>query len=332
MRCRMPSAGWLVVGLVAAVSAAGSTLEVRMHGFDLDGKHRVIVEERDGDASIWVEKRERADGGPILWKDQEGEEIPARFIERECLMRMRSEVIIPAAPNYFKNAGAKYRITLEGVALEPLYGKIVDVDAQEARFLVFTEIQALAARTDGIYREVLYYGSILAMRALNEARRFPAPLPITVRRSKVGRVRIQGGTLERRGRLLGRETDLDEYTLTDQFLSMGAEMTGLRPGGPSLRMRETKRAEQRAAEAPAPRTPWPEVLAQIQEAYAEPRESGDVTHPRIEGFVAFDVNSDWDGGGDGLSSASRDLTPDFRAFVTDEEVMDRVIEQYEAKR
>ena len=79
-----------------------------------------------------------------------------------------------AKPNGLNNPGARYRITVESVDFEPTYTNTIEVDAKQARPVLFGEFRKLQAVTEGIYRDVLYYGGGLAATVLSDADRFPA--------------------------------------------------------------------------------------------------------------------------------------------------------------
>lgn len=172
---------------------------IRNHGDYLDGKHRFIVDEEDGFTTIRMVKKERAPGGPHLYFDPKtGEDDSVvRFEAQKELLRIRSEVLLPAEPNYVKNPGKRYRITIEGIGVAPDYAKIFEVDAYDALDAIYAEVSKMMADTEGIERDTMFFGLMVALQWLNEDQRLPARIPLTVLRSVAGRQRIQGSTLER---------------------------------------------------------------------------------------------------------------------------------------
>ena len=174
------------------------------HGMYLDDKHRVKLEEDDGWIVLKLQKRERPAGGPLAFADPETMEgeYAIRFDQEYELMRIGAAVIAPAPPNYIRNPGRRYRLIFEGLAVAPMYKSNFEVDAANALDAVATEFQKMASMTTGIEVPAVEFGGLLAMRALNESGRLPARIPLTVLRSKVGQVRIQGQYFERGGKLL----------------------------------------------------------------------------------------------------------------------------------
>lgn len=172
---------------------------VRHHGDFLDEKHMFIVEEEDGIITFKLRKNERAPGGPHLYFDPDTgkEESVIRFEAEEDLARVRSEVLVVAPPNYVKNPGQRYRITVEGIGLSPDYARVFEVDAYDAIDAVYAEISKMLSGAYGIQREALFYGLQVGLQWLNEDQRFPARIPLTVLRSASGQQRIQGPYLGR---------------------------------------------------------------------------------------------------------------------------------------
>lgn len=172
---------------------------VRNHGDFLDEKHMFIVEEEDGIVTFKLRKNERAPGGPHLFYDPDTgeEESVIRFQAEENLARVRSEVLVVAPPNYVKNPGQRYRITVEGLGIAPDYARVFEVDAYDAIDAVYAEIARMLSDTYGIQREALFYGLQVGLQWLNEDQRFPAAVPLPVLRSEAGQRRIQGQYLER---------------------------------------------------------------------------------------------------------------------------------------
>jgi hypothetical protein len=190
----------------------------KTHGMYLDSQHRLHILEDQGEATIYLLKKNRAPGGPTFFIDEStGEpEFIVRFEERDALARIRAEVLFPAVPNYLKNPGQFYRITVEGLQVAPDYYNIIEVDAANALDAFQTEIHKLMAATFGAEKEALYYGGILAMQALNQSNYLPASVPLTVLRSNVGEIRIQGGGMTR-----VRQPRLDRFTEVAEGQSFG---------------------------------------------------------------------------------------------------------------
>lgn len=174
------------------------------HGLYLDDKHRVKLVEDDGWIVMKLQKRERPAGGPLEFADPETREgeYAIRFDQEYDLLRIGAQVLAPAPPNYIRNPGRRYRIIIEGLAVAPMYKTNFEVDAANALDAVATEFHKMAATTHGIEVAAVEFGGLLAMRALNESGFLPARIPLTVLRSKVGQVRIQGQYFERGGKLL----------------------------------------------------------------------------------------------------------------------------------
>lgn len=180
-----------------------STL-VKGHGLFLDDKHRVKLYEDNGWMVMSLQTKQRAPGGPNLSLGTENVDNMAtiRYEQEYDLMRIGAEVMAPAPPNYVKNPGRRYRIYIEGLAVAPLYKNIFEVDAANALDAVATEFHKLSARGKDLEIPAIEFGGLLAMRALNESGFLPARIPLTVLRSKVGQIRIQGQYFERGGKLL----------------------------------------------------------------------------------------------------------------------------------
>lgn len=171
----------------------------RPHGLILDEKNRLMVVEDHGEATIFLLKKERAPGGPTYYVDESTGEgrFVVRFETRDGLFRIRSEVLFPAMPNYVRNPGQRYRITIEGLRIAPLYKRVFEVDAANALDEIEREVGVFAAFAHGPEQEAVFVGGLLAKVVLNESGYLPARIPLTVLRSRVGRFRIQGGGLGR---------------------------------------------------------------------------------------------------------------------------------------
>jgi len=169
------------------------------HGFRMDDKHFLFVDQKDNWAIIKIIKDQRAPGGPELHFDPEtGEdESIIRFDDEQLLFQVRSEVILPAPPNYLRNPGRRYRITLKGLGIAPEYHRIIEVDAAYALDAVYSEMAKIYSRVDGIYREALFWGVLIAMREFNFKDHMRAEIPLTVLNSKGGQFRIHGPWMER---------------------------------------------------------------------------------------------------------------------------------------
>ena len=167
---------------------------IRNHGLYLDEKNKLKIEESDGWTTVILQRKARAAGGPQeIFSEESGEVEPViRFGMEERLVRMRSEVLVPAEPNYIRNPGQRYRISIEGIEVAPHYARVFEVDAADALDAVTNEFRQLQSYTDGPKKLAMYYGGLLSMRALNESGRIPAVIPITVLRSQGGEFRIQG--------------------------------------------------------------------------------------------------------------------------------------------
>lgn len=173
----------------------------RRHGDYLGEKHLFLVDEEDGTITIKLIKKERAPGGPFLSYDPKTgrDDSLVRFQAEEELLRLRAEVIAPAPPNYVKNPGQRYRITIEGLALSPDFTKIFEVDALDALDVIYTEIVPVMADTYGLQRDAVFYGLMVGMQWLNQSGKLPARIPLTVLRSKAGQTRIVGPGLDTPG-------------------------------------------------------------------------------------------------------------------------------------
>ena len=189
----------LLLGQAAWAERRRLDEELRVHGFVLDGKNRLHIQQNDGVATIYLLSQDRGAGGPEIRFDPESgeEESIIRQGVLKPLARVKAEVSIPAPPNYIQNPGDRYRVTVEGIEIAPEYSRIFEVSASDALIAIGDEFVQLYSRAEGVERDALYYGMILATRALAKAGHLPAELPTTLLRSKVGRFRIQGPTMRR---------------------------------------------------------------------------------------------------------------------------------------
>jgi len=189
--------------LVAGIAGAG---EVRQYGDYFRDKYILHAREYDGLAKIVLMDRSREVGGPVVSKQTSGriieetedgeevDEVIRKWEERE-LASIRSEIILPAEPNYIKNPGWEYKIIIDGLTTDPSFKRVFHAPAGEVLDLIEYHFSELIDRASGFEREALYYGMLLAMRALNESQRLPARIPLTVLNSAVGRFRFQGPRL-----------------------------------------------------------------------------------------------------------------------------------------
>lgn len=149
--------------------------------------------------SEWLEEEE--DWGPpeprYRYDGDEPDAGNVRYGNDVPLVRVHSEVLASAPPNYVKNPGLRYRISVEGLAVGRDYQRMFEVDAHDAVEAMQSEIMRIANNTFGITRDALFYGSILTVRALNESAKLPADIPDTILRSEVGQIRILGQGLQR---------------------------------------------------------------------------------------------------------------------------------------
>ncbi|MBI1318633.1 MAG: hypothetical protein GC168_06760 [Candidatus Hydrogenedens sp.] len=213
-----------LLGTVLLLSAQGRAGEVRQYGDYFRDKYIVHATEEDGTVTIRMTTLDRATGGPDASKKAGGrratseDETIIRYYKEEYLASIRSEILLPAPPNYVKNPGRMYRITVQGLELDPYFNVAYDVNAADVLDSIEYQFKKMVSRHEGIYRDALYYGMLLGMRALNEAQRLPARLPLTVEKSKVGEVRLSGPFLEGREiPKLQRFTSVEEGASYKQF-------------------------------------------------------------------------------------------------------------------
>lgn len=184
--------------------------DVRKYGDYFRDQFLLHATENDGWVDIELTKIDRATGGPVVdthspmaeemmekaWvTGTEGTpEEPRGLIrsyQKRVLCRVRSEVVVPAPPNFLKNPGRQYRISFQGGEIAPDYSHVFNVNASDALNEVENEFFELYRRAEGMDREAVFYGMILAMRCLNEAQRLPARVPVSLLNSEIGRYTIQ---------------------------------------------------------------------------------------------------------------------------------------------
>ncbi len=213
-----------------ALGPASASDPIRTYGAYLDVNHLVQVAQEGEEATILLLSRERITGGPhtspdlapeiiarakndpdALKRQQEKEEPVIRQAYASPLARIRSEVLLVAPPNYVKNPGQRYRVSVEGLEAAPDFETVFEVDAADALAAVRTEMTRIYAETEGYVKDALFFGTMLALRALNEAGHLPADIPLTVLRSEAGQFRIQGQAYSRgeQGRMT-RFEDVEE--------------------------------------------------------------------------------------------------------------------------
>jgi hypothetical protein len=184
--------------------------DVRKYGDYFRDQYLLHATENDGWVDIELTKIDRATGGPVVdthdpaleeilakvWTEgTEGKEEEPRGLirsyKKRVLCRIRSDVVVPAPPNFLKNPGRQYRISFQGGEIAPDYSHVFNVNASDALNEVEAEFWELYRRAEGMDREAVYYGMILAMRCLNEAQRLPARVAVSLLNSEIGRYTIQ---------------------------------------------------------------------------------------------------------------------------------------------
>jgi hypothetical protein len=223
-RGAIPAFGLCVVLLY---SSTGFSAGPRYHGMRLDDQHRLEVQQQSGVLTIAVLTRARVPEGKNVVPD--GEEI-WRLSDREVLARVRSEVLIPAGPNYVNNRGQRYRITVQGAGVEPQYVSVKEVDAADARAYLYTEISKLRDRTFGVRRNALSYATAVALAVLNKAGYLPADIPLSVMKSKALGARMDRQTLEHRTIEPKVGPKMDQNSQQDGAGVSGAPRRGDQPG------------------------------------------------------------------------------------------------------
>ena len=202
-RCLAVAAG--VVCLLAAGGAGGQEA-VRHHGFRLDERHLLLLEQRHREIEIGIATRSRNIGDTARTRTRdESSETAGRFETVEYLAKITAEVLKPSAPNYMSNPGERYRITIEGLSVDPDYVVRVEADAIVARATVLSALNELGARAAGIQREALHHAGPYALQVLNETDLMPAPIPTSIQESQAGRIRFDNPALQRESLEAGRK-------------------------------------------------------------------------------------------------------------------------------
>jgi hypothetical protein len=188
----------LLVVLLAVFVLPATADMPKVHGFQMDDYGIRVVEEA-GVATLQLTYKSRLTSGYVAFQDPDTLELTdaARLQGEENLARFRVEVLEPASPNYVKNPGKNYRITVEGIEVAPDYKRIFEVDAYDALDAIQVEMRKIYDTTFGIRRAALIFGTEIAIAVLNESQYLPARIPLTVLRSNAGLFRIQGQTLSR---------------------------------------------------------------------------------------------------------------------------------------
>ena len=212
-RGRCPAAGrgaWAffvaaVVSLLAIQLAASEEL-VRYHGFRLDEKHLLLLEQRYREITIGITIRSRNIGNTerTRTRDETSDTIE-RFGTVDYLARITAQVLKPSAPNYLSNPGERYRIVIEGLSVDPDFSATIEADAIVARAAVLSELDRLGSRAGGIRREALHHAGSYALQILNETGLMPAPIPVSIQQSAAGRIRFDNPALQRESLEAGRK-------------------------------------------------------------------------------------------------------------------------------
>jgi len=189
----------VVLGALGWSAGAARAEEIHYHGFEMNSQTKLIFEQENGVVRITLVSRARpTTTEPDPTPKSSEEALLGRGTQRRVLAQARAEVLRPSAPNYLRNPGQRYRITVEGVEVCPDYAVKLDVDAAQARKTMEGEIRKLRDRASGIEREALAYATTMVPDILNQADRMPATLSETVLRSQVGRIRVTDKTFQRR--------------------------------------------------------------------------------------------------------------------------------------
>ncbi|MEA3366184.1 MAG: hypothetical protein U9Q79_11150, partial [Candidatus Hydrogenedentes bacterium] len=135
----------------------------------------------------------------------------------------------PSSPNYLRNPGERYRIVIEGLSVAPDYSTRLDRDAIVARTAVLAEFEKLASRAYGIRREALHYAGPYVLQIFNETNLMPAPIPMSIKESQVGKIRFGNPALQRESLEAGRKLyagEKPERTTLSPLASNDAEGDG----------------------------------------------------------------------------------------------------------
>ncbi|HOF40698.1 MAG TPA: hypothetical protein PLD73_11535 [Candidatus Hydrogenedentes bacterium] len=195
-------------GVLCALAAgsAGGQETLRHHGFRLDERHLLLLEQRHREIEVGIATRSRNIGDTSRTRTRDdSSEAAGRFETVDYLVKITAEVLKPSAPNYLSNPGERYRLTVEGLSLDPDYVMQAEVDAIVARETVLSALGELSARASGIQREALHYAGPYVLQVLNETGLMPAPIPESIQESQAGRIRFDNPALQRESLEAGRK-------------------------------------------------------------------------------------------------------------------------------
>jgi len=203
--------------------------QTRYHGFPLNATHDLMVEEISGCATITLRVKERAPGGPAeYYNPKTGEsESTIRVRAFHDLAKICVEVIKPGAPNYVRNPGERYLITIQGIEAAPEYSHVFETDAASVLDAIYADIEKIIQAKDDVQRDGLYWGALMAMKVLNEAGYLPAQLSLTTKKSKVGQFRIQGPGLSR-----GKQPRVQRFAAAEAGGEYAHSLTGTLTSSP----------------------------------------------------------------------------------------------------
>lgn len=180
-------------------SAAFAQAQERYHGVALDENHRLIIEQLDNLCRVGIIERGRFSGSDLTDTVEPKPGQTARVTpEPAYLLEIRSEVVVPSAPNYLQNPGERYRISIQTVDLTPPYENAFEVWAEPARDAVLYEFYKLSVEHSGIERKALEAAGPLVLEIFKEAQVLPAEIYASVLRSRSGLFRITPETRQRR--------------------------------------------------------------------------------------------------------------------------------------
>ncbi len=207
---RTPRGRWVAAafGVLCALAAgsAGGQETLRHHGFRLDERHLLLLEQRHREIEVGIATRSRNIGDTSRTRTRDdSSEAAGRFETVDYLVKITAEVLKPSAPNYLSNPGERYRLTVEGLSLDPDYVMQAEVDAIVARETVLSALGELSARASGIQREALHYAGPYVLQVLNETGLMPAPIPESIQESQAGRIRFDNPALQRESLEAGRK-------------------------------------------------------------------------------------------------------------------------------
>ncbi len=215
---------------------------VRYHGIQLDDQHHLVIEQREGGfMRIGVRARTRTEGGlePENVQLEEGKPETGRLEQVEFIVEVRSQIMKPAAPNYFQSHGQTYLITVESLMKEVPYYSAHVVSARDARTELAVELQILRANTDGIRQLALFWATPIVLAEYKNVGLMPAPVFKTVEASTGGSLRTKPDSLERRslpgGRQIGPTAGFTNRQPLTGMARAKAMATERRAGGPTER-------------------------------------------------------------------------------------------------